>query len=169
MPSRACGSLGRTAARIIACFARRAIRSPSSGRRLTPPNTSTPLPITARAYQYLVQAVAGPTQQSEVSAPATITPKDIFPPAVPSGVSAVAGVNAIELAWERNTEPDFKGYNVYRSVDGGPFEKIASEITAPAYSDHQVESGNTYRYQVSAVDVNGLESQRSAPQQVTAQ
>ena len=120
-------------------------------------------------YQYFVQAIAGPVQQSEVSEPATITPQDVFPPAVPRGISAVAGVNAIELAWERNTEPNFKGYDVYRSVDGAPFEKIASEITAPAYSDHQVETGKTYRYEVSAVDLSGLESERSAPQQVTAQ
>ncbi len=46
-----------------------------------------------------------------------ITPVDTFAPAVPGAVTAVAGVNTIELlAWTRNGEPDFKGYNVYRSL-----------------------------------------------------
>ena len=52
--------------------------------------------------------------------PAEITPKDKFPPEVPTGVTAAPGVNTIEVAWDRNTEADFKGYNVFRSVDGGP-------------------------------------------------
>ena len=43
---------------------------------------------------------------------------DTFPPAVPVGLMAVAGVNSIELAWQRNTEDDFAGYQVYRSTDG---------------------------------------------------
>ena len=84
-------------------------------------------------------------------------------------MTATPGVNAIELAWDRNTESDFKGYNVFRSVEGGPFEKIASLIEAPTYSDHQVEVGKKYRYAVSAVDLTGNESQRSALQEVSAQ
>jgi hypothetical protein len=120
-------------------------------------------------YQYFVQAIAGATQQSEVAGPVAITPADVFPPATPAGVSAVPGVGTIELAWERNTEPDFKGYNVYRSVDGGPFQEIAGLIAAPAYSDHQVEAGKKYSYAISAVDLTGHESARSAPQEAAAQ
>ena len=45
--------------------------------------------------------------------PRRITPKDVFPPRVPAGLTASAGLGAIELAWERNTEPDFKRYRVY--------------------------------------------------------
>ena len=120
-------------------------------------------------YQYLVQGIAGELQQSETSDPEWITPRDDFAPAVPTGLTAVAGVNTIELAWERNTESDFKGYNVYRSVETGPFEKITSLIDAPTYTDRQVEAGKKYRYAVSAVDLTGNESDRSPAQEATAQ
>jgi hypothetical protein len=119
-------------------------------------------------YQYFVQGIASDSQQSDVAGPVEITPEHVFPPAVPAGLTAVPGVNSIELTWERNTEADFKGYNVYRSIEGGPFEKIADLITPPTYSDHQVESGKKYRYAISAVDLTGLESARSNVEEVTA-
>ena len=119
-------------------------------------------------YQYFVQAIASESQQSDVAGPFEIVPEHVFPPAVPAGLTAVPGVNSIELAWERNTESDFKGYNVYRSTEGGPFVKIADLITAPTYSDHQVEAGKKYRYAISAVDLTGLESMRSNIEEVTA-
>ena len=112
-------------------------------------------------YRYMVQAIEGESRQSIVSETVMITPKDIFPPAVPSDVTAAAGANTIELTWTRNTEADFKGYNVYRSEGAGPAEKIASLIEAPVYSDTKVEPGKTYRYEISAVDLLGNESARS--------
>jgi hypothetical protein len=54
-------------------------------------------------------------------------------------------------------------------VDGGEFEKVAALIVAPAYSDRAIQSGKRYRYQISAVGTNGLESARSAPLEITAQ
>jgi hypothetical protein len=118
-------------------------------------------------YQYMVQALANEKddkQQSLVSDPvSTTTLIDTFPPEVPAGVAAAAGVNTIDLEWERNTETDFKGYNIFRSVDGGPFEKIASLIEAPTYSDMNVQPGKSYRYQISSVDLTGNESARSEP------
>lgn len=121
-------------------------------------------------YRYFVQAItADDLRQSEISEVVAITPRDDFPPAVPAGLSAVAGVGAIELAWQRNTEDDFRGYNVFRSTEGAAFEKVAVLIDAPAYSDRQVEAGKRYRYTVSSVDEAGNESARSEPVEVTAQ
>ena len=94
---------------------------------------------------------------------------DTFPPAVPEGLSAVPTPQSIELAWTRNTESDFRGYNIFRSVDNGPFEKIASLIEAPTFSDSMIEAGKKYRYTVSAVDLTGNESPRSQPADATAQ
>ncbi len=110
------------------------------------------------AYRYLVQAVDGASRQSVVSDAVSITPEDVFPPAVPEGLTATAGVRTIELAWVRNTEPDFRGYNVYRAEGAGAFEKIAMLIEAPVFSDTNVKPGERYRYQVSAVDLLGNES-----------
>ena len=92
-------------------------------------------------YRYFVQALDGDQHQSEVSSAASFTPKDEFAPAVPEGLAGVPGVGAIELIWQRNTEEDFAGYNLYRAAAGGAFQKVAGPIDAPAYSDHDIEAG----------------------------
>jgi fibronectin type 3 domain-containing protein len=85
-------------------------------------------------------------------------------------LSAVPTPQSIELAWTRNTEPDFRGYNIFRSVDNRPFEKIASLIGDPTYGDSNIEAGKKYRYTLSAVDLTGNESaQSSPPAEATAQ
>jgi len=117
-------------------------------------------------YEYVVQALHDKAE-SEVSERAGVTPVDVFPPAVPAGVTATAGIAAIELAWERNTEPDFARYIVWRATGDGPFEKLA-ETDSPVYSDKAVKSGTRYRYSISAVDQKGNESARSAPVEATA-
>ena len=120
-------------------------------------------------YRYLVQAIAAENQWSVVSEAAEITPEDKFPPAVPEGLSAVPTPQSIELAWTRNTETDFRGYNIFRSVDNTPFAMIAPGIEAPTYSDTKIEAGKKYRYAVSAVDLTGNESKRTEPVEATAQ
>jgi len=116
-----------------------------------------------KTYRYQVQAITDDLHGSEVSAPVAFTPTDVFAPAVPGALTAILGVSTIELAWTRNTEKDFKGYNVYRSTDGGPFEKIAEAVPAPTFSDNKIEAGKKYTYAVSAVDLKGNESPRSTP------
>jgi len=117
-------------------------------------------------YVYSVQAVNG-TAESDATAAEPFQSKDIFPPAVPSGLTISPGVNTVELAWDRNTEPDFKGYRVYRSVGDAPFERIADMIEGPSFSDRNVEAGKHYRYTVSAVDQVGNESKPTAPAEIT--
>ena len=119
-----------------------------------------------KTYDYYVEGAHDKTV-TDVAGPVTITRRDIFPPAVPTGLTASAGVGAVELAWERNTEPDFKEYRVLRAEGDGPFAQLAAGIDAPSYSDHAVESGKRYRYRVSAVDQNGNSSEPCAPVEVT--
>ena len=106
--------------------------------------------------------------QSDLSAEQTLTPMDNFPPAAPADLRATASANSVELSWEANAEPDLAAYRVYRSVNGGAFEKIADVNDIPAYSDKAVQSGKTYRYVVTAVDKSGNESARSAVAEATA-
>jgi fibronectin type 3 domain-containing protein len=120
-------------------------------------------------YRYMVQAVAADNQWSLVSEAAEITPSDTFPPAVPEDVSAVPTPQSIELAWTRNTEADFRGYNIFRSVENGAFVQIAALVDVPAYSDSKIEAGKRYRYAISAVDLTGNESARTAPVEAAAQ
>lgn len=118
-------------------------------------------------YSYVVIGLAGTRQQSVPSSAASITPSDTFPPGVPMGLSAVPGPQTVELAWARNTEPDFAGYNLFRSVDGGPFVMIPMLLDAPAYSDADVSAGHRYSYTVSALDASGNMSDRSQPAEVS--
>ena len=121
------------------------------------------------SYRYFVQALDTDLHQGEISAIVDITPRDTFPPAVPLGLSAVAGVNSMELAWERNTEDDFQGYNLYRSIDGGPYEMLSGKITAPTFSDRTVTAGRKYSYQLTSLDDAGNESARSTAVETIAQ
>jgi len=119
-------------------------------------------------YEYSVQSAikTGPSEaESEWSELAIITPEDRFPPSVPAGLTALAGVASAELAWDRNTEPDFRGYRVYRA-EGGAFQPAAKLVETPSYSDPTVESGKTYRYAVSAIDQLGNESEMSSPVEI---
>jgi hypothetical protein len=120
-----------------------------------------------KAYEYSIQAVRD-NVESNVVGPKSITPSNVFPPAVPSGLTASVGIGAVELAWNRNTEPDFKEYRILRSEEGGPFVEIAHGLDAPIYSDHAIQNGKHYRYEVVAVAQNDRSSAASTPVEITA-
>jgi fibronectin type 3 domain-containing protein len=119
-----------------------------------------------KTYQYYVQAIHDKTE-SDVVESNSIAPKDVFPPRVPTGLTASPGVGAVELAWTRNTEPDFKEYRVLRSEENAAFVQIADGLVGPAYSDRQVQPGKHYRYRVSALDQAGNQSDPSEPVEVS--
>lgn len=92
--------------------------------------------------------------------------KDIYPPAVPTGLQAVfsgPGQTAfIDLLWAPVSDVDLAGYNVYRHEDGGQSVKINADLVkAPAFRDTNVIAGKTYKYSVSASDERGNESAHS--------
>ncbi|HMK31017.1 MAG TPA: fibronectin type III domain-containing protein [Terriglobales bacterium] len=119
----------------------------------------------------VVTTVSSPGQpavevQGDESPPVSVLVRDIFPPAVPSGLQAVfSGVGQrpfVDLTWAPDLESDLAGYNVYRHEAGGGPVKMNSELVkAPAYRDRDVLAGHTYVYSVSAVDVRGNESEKS--------
>jgi hypothetical protein len=101
----------------------------------------------------------------ESSSPIEVETKDVFPPATPSGLQAVysSGLQkTIDLTWAPNTDADLAGYNVYRWIANGTPQKINAELVkTPTYRD-PVTAPGTYRYSVSAVDLRGNESAKSA-------
>jgi fibronectin type 3 domain-containing protein len=99
----------------------------------------------------------------------TGTARDEFPPSPPGGLTAVAGIGTIELAWDRSPEPDVAGYRVFRSTSDAPPESVGQLTRAAAFSDRDVKAGVVYRYSVSAVDEKGNTSAPSAPVTVQAQ
>jgi hypothetical protein len=119
-------------------------------------------------HTYAVQAIHPGGARSEVSGELAFTPRDVFPPSTPTGLAGVAGIGAIELAWDRGSEPDLAGYRVYRSTGDEAARQVGETTPGTAYSDRAVKSGVAYRYAVSAVDRSGNESPRSAQVEVTA-
>lgn len=104
--------------------------------------------------------------ESDVSDNLAVNIEDRFPPAVPTGLAGLIGVNSVELAWERSIEKDLRGYRVYRAVGEAEWQKIADLIEAPSYGDKQVQPGTAYRYAVTSVDQLGNESAKSAEAKV---
>ncbi len=117
-------------------------------------------------YVYTVVAARGLAESLPAST-RVFSYRDTFAPSVPSGITALAGPNTIEISWQRSPESDLKGYYLYRSVDNGPYTRVGDLLTLPAYSDHNIQHGKTYRYQVSATDQNNNESARSPAVEVT--
>ncbi len=105
----------------------------------------------------------------ETSAPIRVAVVDTFPPAVPRGLVAVLvpEEKTIDLSWQPDTEEDLAGYIVYRASSDGAWKRISGPqpLEGPAFRDPSVEAGQRYRYAVSAVDLTGHESKRSAEAQ----
>lgn len=105
--------------------------------------------------------------QGEFSPPREVTARDVFPPAAPDGLQAVAGGVGqppfVDLTWTPSSEPDLAGYNVYRHQEDEKPGKINHALAkTPSYRDREVQSGNKYSYSVTAVDLRGNESPKSA-------
>jgi fibronectin type 3 domain-containing protein len=94
-----------------------------------------------------------------------VTTTDVFPPAVPQGLAAVAdsAAGAIDLSWMPDSDGDLAAYRVYRrDVQGSlPAERVASVGVETAFRDTTVQPEHAYAYSVSAVDQSGNESERS--------
>jgi hypothetical protein len=105
--------------------------------------------------------------EGDDSKPVEIFTRDIYPPAQPAGLQAVfSSVGQkpfIDLTWAPNMESDLAGYNVFRWAEGGQPQKLnAQPLQVASYRDETVEPGKKYFYSVSAVDLRGNESPRSA-------
>lgn len=121
-------------------------------------------------YAYRVRAIAGAPPGEATGPPSeavAVTPRDVFAPAIPTGMRDVATETAVELSWEQNQEPDLAGYRVLRWQEGSEPVPVHEELLpSPSYSDTNVSRGQQYLYAVTAVDQDGNESEPSEPIQV---
>jgi hypothetical protein len=105
--------------------------------------------------------------EGEDSKPVEVYTRDIYPPAQPAGLQAVfSSVGQkpfIDLTWAPNLEGDLAGYNVFRRTGGGSWQKLNQQLVqGSSFRDENVEPGKVYGYSISAVDLRGNESPRSA-------
>jgi hypothetical protein len=129
-----------------------------------------------QTYEYRAQRVARVTVDGQtvelagpLSAPIRVEAIDTFPPAVPTGLAAVATAAdsaagaSIDLSWLPIAEADLAGYAVYRREGDAAWKRIspAQPVIGPGFHDPEVQPGHTYRYAVTAIDQLGHESARS--------
>jgi fibronectin type 3 domain-containing protein len=114
-------------------------------------------------YYYIVRSVDSPAlpwRESPDSIEVSATPRDMTPPARPTGLTVVPGVGRAFLTWNENKERDLDGYYVYRSTRRNRnYRKLTNKaITLATFSDETAKQGMIYYYMVTAVDKAGNES-----------
>jgi len=133
--------------------------------------------IMGETYSYTAQRSATATLDGHAltlrslpSAPVRVTVRDLFPPAVPTGLEAVPGGIAasdrsIDLSWTPDTDLDLAGYFVYRqevspngALTGASTRLNQTPVPGPAWRDSTAVPGQRYAYRVTAVDASGNES-----------
>ncbi|MGD9344646.1 MAG: hypothetical protein PVH84_02210 [Candidatus Aminicenantes bacterium] len=116
-------------------------------------------------YRYYVRASAtrsSPFTESGNSKAAEILTVDTLIPVPPAGLVAIAGNDFVSLTWNANKETDLAGYRVWRKRQSEKkFVAVTELIAENVYYDSEVEKGQRYYYAITALDVNGNESQRS--------
>ena len=102
--------------------------------------------------------------ESAPSVKTCVTPKDIFPPPVPTSLAAVGSVGAINLIWEGVEAADLAGYVVLRGTapDGPMTPLFDTPMRETTYRDTTVKPGVRYVYTVMSVD-NATPPNRSLP------
>jgi len=102
-----------------------------------------------------------PTDAAQ-SAPSKIDPRveDGAVPSPPGHVTVETLNNLARITFTPSPQEDVAGYRLYRSVNGGPFQKV--EASVPAGDDakfvNYISSKQSYTYYITAVDVSGNES-----------
>lgn len=130
-------------------------------------------------HEYRVTAVASegpPLLQSDASAAAKVTFRDLVPPPAPASLTALIETKLVRLLWDPVDASDLAGYRLYRSEGVGHVDikdvgtvPLTNEIvTVTTYVDPNPSLGIAYRYAVTAVDKSGNESSRTWTEWVVA-
>jgi len=132
-----------------------------------PPMPINPAPLPTMSFMdsvefdrercYIVRPVRGTapnTVEGDASPPNCFIPVDLFPPAAPARLVAVADEGGISLIWEPNTEPDVTGYMVLRgeATDATLQPLTPTPVAEPRFRDTHVTTGKKYMYAVVALD-----------------
>jgi hypothetical protein len=133
----------------------------------TAPTPINPAPLDAMTFSdsvefnrercYIVRAVRGTAPnviEGDASMPNCFTPVDVFPPAAPARLVAVADEGGISLIWEPNAELDVAGYLVLRGepTDATLQPLTLTPVTEARFRDTHVSAGKKYLYAVVALD-----------------
>lgn len=126
------------------------------------------LTVPAGKHTLRVDYVAwtGTANASFTYAPRTEAAVDTVKPLAPAGPTTAYSRETAKttLRWAANKEMDLAGYRVYRRVGTAPWAKVSgsSPLTSPSFVDATPATGQTFLYEVRAVDKAGRESAGSA-------
>ncbi|MBP7654628.1 hypothetical protein KA977_14490, partial [Candidatus Dependentiae bacterium] len=87
---------------------------------------------------------------------------DMIAPSYPENFSAQSGDRTVSLKWSAGSDTDIIGYNIYRKTSGEFIKINSSYIYSVFYNDLNLTNGTEYYYKISAVDISGNESLKSA-------
>lgn len=120
-------------------------------------------------YTYAVSAVDSgevgnnwdPAYEGALSNSVISKSNDIFPPSSPKNPQILlSDYNKVKLTWNLNTEPDLRGYRIYRKLVGNDTAQyINSTNKVTSFNDTTSLRYQTYySYSISAIDTIGNES-----------
>ncbi|MFF8280998.1 PA14 domain-containing protein [Streptomyces lateritius] len=106
-------------------------------------------------------------------APVTSATADKIRPLVPTGATVAydRALNKVMVKWAANKEMDLAGYRLYRRLPTTAWAKVSSAtalVTGVSYVNYPPATGQTYLYELRAVDKTGNESWGSADLAVTS-
>ncbi len=114
-------------------------------------------------YYYQLTAIDGLSNESPPTTEVSALAQSVSPPSAPTGLTATAGNQKVDLKWNPNTESNLAGYNLYCSSVGVYFKVNQSLISgATTYSNTSLTNGVTYYYKLTAVNTLGGESNYSS-------
>ena len=155
----------------------RILRSPSEPQEFEPIGDSDTLSFRDKAFEwnrrylYRVQSLARSATGEALgplSEPAPLFTADTFPPAAPLRLQAIPVPGSVELSWQPSPEADLAGYRILRARDDASLSTLPTGLLATlSHNDATVQSGQTYRYAVRAIDQDGNASPPSAEVTVT--
>lgn len=110
--------------------------------------------VTYEFYVVTSYYANGTWQESEPSEIVSATPREPFPPAMPTGLSFVRSVDGVQLSWNSNTEADLAKYLVYRMTSGN-WVQVGEVPKGTQTFFHAIADNNTYMYTIAAQDTSG--------------
>jgi hypothetical protein len=124
-----------------------------------------------KKYVYTVRAVKTVVKndvEGKGSLEVSLALPDINAPDAPTGLTALATKEGVELKWAKNSELDLRGYHVYRQKTGEKkFKRLNKNIIGKeSYLDTTCVLGGEYEYAVTAVDYSSRVNESSYSEKI---
>lgn len=106
--------------------------------------------INGTRYYYIIVAL---NQGVEGLASVEVNAQPLASPVAASGLTAIAGDGRVYLSWTAGARAT--GYEVWRSISGGAWSKIAPNLSTLTYTDSGLTNGLVHDYYVIAINAGG--------------